>query len=61
MAATILNSPQAVEVSLFVVRAFVKLREFALAHKELGAKLDQLERRVSGHDESIRQLVTAIR
>ena len=61
MAATILNSPQAVEVSLFVVRAFVTLREFALAHKELGAKLDQLERRVSGHDESIRQLVTAIR
>jgi len=61
MAASILNSPQAVDVSVFVVRAFVKLREFALAHKELGAQLDQLERRVSGHDESIRQLVTAIR
>jgi hypothetical protein len=61
MAATILNSPRAVEVSVFVVRAFVKLREFALAHKELAAKLDQLERKVSGHDDSIRQLVSAIR
>jgi hypothetical protein len=61
MAATILNSQRAVEVSLFVVRAFVKLRQFALAHKELAAKLEQLERKVSGHDDAIRQLVTAIR
>jgi hypothetical protein len=61
MAATILNSPRAVEVSVFVVRAFVKLREFALAHKELAAKLDQLEEQVSGHDDAIRQLVAAIR
>jgi len=61
MAATILNSPLAVEVSVFVVRAFIKLREFALAHKELGDKLDRLKRKVSGHDEVIRQLVSAIR
>jgi hypothetical protein len=61
MAATILNSPRAVEVSLFVVRAFVKLREFARAHKELAAKLDQLENKVVGHDDAIRQLVAAIR
>jgi hypothetical protein len=33
-------------VSVFVVRAFVKLREFAGAHKELAAKLEQLERKV---------------
>jgi hypothetical protein len=61
MAATILNSPRAVEVSLFVVRAFVKLREFARTHKELAAKLDQLENKVAGHDDAIRQLVAAIR
>jgi hypothetical protein len=61
MAATILNSPRAVEVGVFVVRAFVKLREFALAHKELAAKLEELEKKVVGHDEAIRQLVTAIR
>jgi hypothetical protein len=61
MAATILNSPRAVQVSVFVVRAFVKLRQLALAHKELAAKLEELERKVGGHDDAIRQLVAAIR
>jgi len=61
MAATILNSPRAVEVSVFVVRAFVKLRRLALGHKELAAKLAELEARVAGHDDAIRQLVAAIR
>jgi ORF6N domain len=61
MAATILSSPRAVEVSVYIVRAFVKLRQFALAHKDLAAKLGELERKVAGHDEAIRQLVTAIR
>lgn len=61
MAATILNSRRAVEISVFVVRAFIRLREVALAHKELAAKLIELERRVTGHDDSIRQLVAAIR
>jgi hypothetical protein len=42
MAATILSSPRAVEVSLFVVRAFVKVRHLALGHKELAAKLSVL-------------------
>ena len=61
MAASVLNSPRAVEVSVFVVRAFVKLRQLVLAHKELAGKLDQLERKVGGHDEAIKQLVAAIR
>jgi len=61
MAATLLNSPRAVEVSVFVVRAFVKLRQLVLSNKELAHKLDQLERKVSGHDDTIRQLVAAIR
>lgn len=61
MAATVLNSPQAVEMSVFVVRAFVKLRHLVLGHQELAAKLDQLERKVAGHDESIQQIIAAIR
>jgi ORF6N domain len=61
MAATILNSPRAVEISVFVVRAFVKLRQLAAGHTELAAKLAELERKVTGHDEAIRQLVVAIR
>ena len=61
MAATILNSPQATEVSVFVVRAFVRLREIVTANKELSKKLDELERRVSHHDEAITNIVKAIR
>lgn len=61
MAAAVLNSPRAVEVSVFVVRAFVKLRELALAHKEIGQKLNELERKVAGHDQAIAGLINAIR
>jgi hypothetical protein len=61
MAATILNTPRATEVSVFVVRAFVRLREMVAANKELSKKLDELERRVSHHDEAITSIVKAIR
>ena len=43
MAATILSSPRAVEVSVYVVRAFVRLREAALQHKDLAERLLSLE------------------
>ena len=39
MAATVLNSPRAVEMSLYVVRAFVQLRETLAAHKGLAARI----------------------
>ncbi len=61
MLASVLKSPRAVEASIFVARAFVRLREWAATNKELAAKLADLERRVGGHDESIRSLVAAIR
>jgi hypothetical protein len=61
MAANVLSSPQAVRMSVFVVRAFVKLREVLSTHKELAYKLAQLERKLQNHDESIRSLVIAIR
>jgi hypothetical protein len=43
MAATLLSSPRAIEVSVYVVRAFVRLRELALSHGELSRRLDELE------------------
>ena len=61
MAATVLNSPRAVEVSVYVVRAFVRLREMAGANRALMEKLDQLERRVVGHDRALAGLFDAIR
>ena len=53
MATSVLNSPRAVEVSVFVMRAFVKLRQLVLTNKELADKLDQLERKVGSHGEAI--------
>lgn len=43
MAAMVLASPRAVQVSVYVVRAFVRLREAALQHKDLAKRLDTLE------------------
>lgn len=43
MAATILNSPRAVEVSVYVVRAIVRLRELAASHGDMAKRLDELE------------------
>src|SRR4030067_1120374 len=60
MAANVLNSPQAVRMSVFVVRAFVKLREVLATHRELARKLAELERKLQNHDESIQSLVVAI-
>lgn len=61
MAASVLNSRRAIEVSVYVVRAFVKLREMLGAHKELARKLAELEKRMEGHDEEIMALFEAIR
>jgi ORF6N domain-containing protein len=61
MAASVLNSPRAIEVSVYVVRAFVKLREMLGTHKELARKLVELEKRIKGHDKHIAALFEAIR
>jgi len=61
MAATVLNSERAVEMSVFVVRAFVRLREMLSTNQQLSGKIDELERRLDTHDASIQDLIEAIR
>jgi len=61
MAASVLNSPEAVEASVFVVRAFIAMRDALASSQALARKLLELERRVGGHDETITALVSAIR
>jgi hypothetical protein len=61
MAATVLNSPKAIQASLFVVRAFVKLREVLANHRELAARLDELEGKLQDHDGKIIAIIDAIR
>ena len=61
MLASVLNSTRATEVSIFVVRAFVNLRETLLKHRTLAQKISELERRSEKHDEEIQSLFHAIR
>jgi ORF6N domain len=61
MAANVLNSTQAVKMSVLVVRAFVRMRHMLAAHKELTGKLSELERKIGTHDEQIQVIFEAIR
>ena len=61
MAATVLNSEQAVQMSILVVRAFAVAKRILANYDDLRERLDELEAKVSVHDESILSLLTAIR
>jgi len=61
MAATVLNSERAVQMSVFVVRAFVRLRELLATNRRLAGKIDELENRLDTHDSTIQDLIEAIR
>ena len=60
MAASVLNSPRAIEASIFVVRAFVEMRQIALKYTELADKIRQLEGRIEDHGEKFRIVFEAI-
>jgi ORF6N domain len=61
MLASVLNSAIAVQASVRVVRAFVRLREMVAANAQLAVKLEELERRLDSHDEAIANLFAALR
>ena len=55
MAATVLNSPRAVEMTVYIVRAFAKLRELLTSNTELARKLEELEKSVATLDATTRR------
>jgi hypothetical protein len=61
MLASVLNSEIAIQATIRVVRAFVKLREMVMANTQLAAKLEELERRLDSHDEAIVDLFAALK
>jgi phage regulator Rha-like protein len=61
MAATVLNSERAVQMSVFVVRAFVRLREMLATNQRLAGKIRELETRLETHDSAIQELIEAIK
>jgi hypothetical protein len=56
MAATVLNSPQAVSMSVFVVRAFIQMREHIAANAAILKRLAQIDRALLEHDSSLLDL-----
>lgn len=61
MAASVLNTPRAVEVSVYVVRAFVQIREMLSSSKELALRLAELESKFAARDQTIADIITTIR
>ena len=61
MAATILNSERAVAMSVFIVRAFVKMRAVLLADATLEARLQVIEKTLLGHDSALRDVIQKLR
>ncbi len=60
MLSSVLRSERAIRVNIAVMRAFVKLREILSTHKDLAAKLNQLEMKIEKHDEEIQAIFRAI-
>ncbi len=54
MLSCILNSERAVAVNIQVIRVFTRMREMLLTHKDILLKLEQIERKIAGHDEDIK-------
>lgn len=61
MAANILNSERAVEMSVYIIRAFVKMRAALVRTQDLARRLAEIEKTLIGHDAGLRDLYNKIR
>jgi hypothetical protein len=61
MAANVLNSKQAVEMSVFVVRAFLRLRQMLATNREFANQIKELEKRLNTHDGTIQEIIQVIK
>lgn len=61
MLSSVLNSERAIQVNILIMRAFVRLKELLLTHKDLAIKIDNLERKYAGHSEKMKVIFEAIK
>lgn len=61
MLSSVLKSERAIQVNIMIMRAFIKLRELLLTHKDLAVKLEALEKKYAEHDEKIQAIFNAIK
>lgn len=59
MLASVLRSERAVKTNIFIIRAFVALRQFSLNYKELALELKEIRERVGTHDKHLLELYNA--
>jgi hypothetical protein len=61
MLASVLNSDRAIEVNIQIVRIFTKMREMLLNYKDVLLKMEQIEKKVTGHNEDIQMIFSALK
>ena len=61
MLSSVLRSDRAVQINIAIMRAFVRLREILASHEDLAMKLEELEKKLESHDETIAQIFDAIK
>ncbi len=61
MLSSVLHSPRAIQVNVAIMRAFVKLRELMMTHKDLARKIEELEKKFNKHDENFVIVFQAIK
>ena len=61
MLSTVLNSERAIQVNIAIMRAFVRLRQVLLTHKDLAQKLEEMERKYQLHETDIQVIFEAIK
>jgi len=61
MLSSVLNSERAIQVNITIMRAFVKLKELLLTHKDLAEKITELEKKFATHDDKIQLIFEAIK
>ena len=61
MLSSVLHSERAIQVNILIMRAFTKLREILLTHKELAVKIEALEKKYAEHDQTIKAIFEAIK
>lgn len=61
MLSSVLNSERAIQVNILIMRAFTKLRGILLTHKELAGRIETLENKYSEHDQTIKEIFSAIK
>lgn len=61
MLSSVLRSKRAVQINIQIIQTFIRLRQWALTHKDLARKIAALEGKIKSHDRNIRTIFEALR